>query len=152
MAVRSDNTGEIKKIVDFWTLKDGIRSESTAAYNSYQNGPAERTFPTTEECMRAKLEEAQLPIEIWDEAVEATNYERNHMDLGPLTKSGKYQCVLQAWKELENPTNISHIRVWGCVAYSHVSPKQQPAGARTDKAVIRGREGVFMGYDNNTDK
>ncbi|KAI1001926.1 hypothetical protein K3495_g6278 [Podosphaera aphanis] len=101
--------------------------------------------------MRAKLIEAKLPIEFWDEAVEATNYERNHIDLGPLTKSGKHQCVLQAWKELKSLIDISHIRIWGCVAYSHVNPKEQPAGARTDKAVARGR-GVFMGYANNTDK
>ncbi|KAI0998988.1 hypothetical protein K3495_g9208 [Podosphaera aphanis] len=107
-------------ILGLWALEDGIRSESTAAYNSYQNGPAERNFRTTEECMRAKLEEAKLPIEFWDEAVEATNSERTHIDHGPLTKSGKHQCVLQAWKELEDPIDISHIRVWDWVAHSHV--------------------------------
>ncbi|KAI0990952.1 hypothetical protein K3495_g17235, partial [Podosphaera aphanis] len=93
-AVRSDNAGEIKSIVDNWAVTDGVKSESTAPYSSHQNGAAERTFRTTEECMRAKLEDAKMPIEFWDEAVEATVYERNHIDLGPPTKKGKRQCVL----------------------------------------------------------
>ncbi|KAI1000872.1 hypothetical protein K3495_g7322 [Podosphaera aphanis] len=94
MAARSDSAGEIKKIVDLWAFEDGIRSESTAAYNPFQNGPAERTFRITQQGMRAKLEEAKLPIEFWNEVVEATNYGRNHIDLGPLKKSVKHQRVL----------------------------------------------------------
>ncbi|KAI0999281.1 hypothetical protein K3495_g8917 [Podosphaera aphanis] len=90
-AVRSDNAGEIKSIVDNWAVTDGIKSESTASYSSHQNGAAERTFRTTEECKRAKLEDAKMLIEFWDEAVEATVYERNHIDLGPPTKKGKRQ-------------------------------------------------------------
>ena len=33
--------------------------------------------------MRAMLEEAQLPIEFWDEAAEADSYIRNRIGTGP---------------------------------------------------------------------
>jgi hypothetical protein len=71
---RSDNAPELLKAIDNWRVEDGVQAQSTTIASSHQNGPAERTIQTVEYDMRAMLEDAQLPIEFWDEAAEADSY------------------------------------------------------------------------------
>ncbi|KAI1006139.1 hypothetical protein K3495_g2087 [Podosphaera aphanis] len=49
-------------------------------------------------------------------------------------------------------TNIDYIRPWGYKAYRYVNPKTLEPRGRHDKLVVRGREGVFMGFSENTEK
>ena len=56
----------------------------------------------------------------------------------------------EAWTG-ETPS-IDHIYVFGCKAISYVDPKSHPIHTRRDKLMDRGRECVFVGYDDNTTK
>jgi hypothetical protein len=146
---RSDNAPELLKAIDDWRVEDGVLAQSTTVASSHQNGPAERTIQTVEFDMRAMLEEAQLPIEFWDEAAEADSYMRNHTDTGPVI-DGQKTCPLKAFTG-ETPS-IDHIRKWGSKCFYYVDKKTIPANERHDKLVNPGRVGVFMGYSENTIK
>lgn len=146
---RSDNAPELLKAINEWRIEDGVLAQSTTIASSHQNGPAERSIQTVEFDMRAMLEEAQLPIEFWDEAAEADSYMRNHTDTGPVI-DGQETCPLRAFTG-QTPS-IDHIRKWGSKCFYYVDKKTIPANERHDKLVNPGRVGVFMGYSENTNK
>jgi hypothetical protein len=148
-AARSDNAPELKNVLDTWEKEDGIRADYTTTATSSQNGPAERSIQTAENAMRAMLDDAEMPMEFWDEAVEADAYIRNRLPTGPTIKS-KSTCPEQAYTG-QKP-NILNVRVWGSKAYDYVNPKTLPAKARHDKLMPRGRVGVFMGPSDSTEK
>ncbi|KAI1001824.1 hypothetical protein K3495_g6378 [Podosphaera aphanis] len=83
-SVRSDNAPELLKAIREWTEKSGVQLEPTTIASSHQNGVAERNIQTAEADMRAKLKDADLPLEFWDEAVEADAYMRNRLQTGPI--------------------------------------------------------------------
>ena len=70
--------------------------------------------------MRAVLEEAKLPLEFWDEAVEADAYLRNRTDTGPVINESM-TSPQEAWTGVT--PSIDHIRVWGSKCYFHTNPK-----------------------------
>jgi hypothetical protein len=148
-AAGTDNAPELLQQVEEWRVAQGVELQPTTIASSHQNGPAERNIQTAEANMRAMLKDAGLPIEFWDEAVEADTYMRNRTDTGP-TIDGKRISPEEAFTG--KMPSIDHIRVWGSKCYSYIHPKTIPANQRHDKLVDRGRIGVFMGYSETTNK
>ncbi|KAI0997159.1 hypothetical protein K3495_g11022 [Podosphaera aphanis] len=148
-AARSDNAPKLLLTEEGWGEQDGIEAQSTVVASSHQKGAAERNIRTAEADMRSMLKESNLPIEFWDEAVEADAYMRNRTATGPII-SNCVTCPQEAWTN-KRPT-IDHIKIWGSKCYSYVNPLTIPPCMRKDKLVDRGRIGVFMGYSNTTDK
>lgn len=146
---RSDNAPELLKATNDWKVEDGVLAQSTTIASSHQNGPAERSIQTVEFGVRAILQEAQLPIEFWDEAAEADSYMRNRTATGPKV-NGQKTCPMKAFTG-EIPS-IDHIRKWGSKCFYYIDRKTIPAYERRDKLVHPGRVGVFMGYSENTTK
>jgi hypothetical protein len=70
--------------------------------------------------MRAMLKEAHLPMEFWDEPVEADAYMRNRTGTGPVI-NGMTVSPEEAWTG--KTPSIDHIRVWGSKCYSCISPR-----------------------------
>jgi hypothetical protein len=148
-ACRSDNAPELKLVINQWETEDGVQADYTVIASSNQNGPAERSIQTAEHAMRAMLDDAQLPIEFWDEAAEADAYIRNRLPTGPLVK--KQSTSPEQVFSGKRP-NVDHVRVWGSKCYTYLNPKTLPSKGRSDKLMHRGRAGVFMGYLETTDK
>jgi Reverse transcriptase (RNA-dependent DNA polymerase)/gag-polypeptide of LTR copia-type len=148
-SARSDNAPELVELLSDWQSVGGSNVEFTATYRSHQNGVAERSIQTAESDARAMLKDAGLPIEFWDEAVQADAYIRNRTGTGPLINS---QRISPEEAYSGTKPSIDHIRVWGSKCYSYVDPKSLPAHGRTDKLMDRGRIAVFMGYSESTDK
>ncbi|KAI0992923.1 hypothetical protein K3495_g15261, partial [Podosphaera aphanis] len=148
-SARSDNAPELKNVMVQWQNEDGVIAEFTAIASSHQNGPAERSIQTAEMAMRTMIDDAELPIEFWDEAVEYDSYIRNRLPLGP-TINGKLTSPIEAYTGVR--PNVDHIRPWGYKAYGYVNPKTLEPKGRHDKLVVRGREGIFMGFSENTEK
>ena len=132
-AARSDNAPELTKVMNLWEKEDGVEAQYTTVATSNQNGPAERSIQTAENAMRAMLEDSKLPIEFWDEAVEADAYVRNRLGTGP-TINGMITSPEQAWSG-EKP-RADHIRVWGHKCYSYINPKTLPKDGRHDKLIV----------------
>ncbi|KAI0993059.1 hypothetical protein K3495_g15125, partial [Podosphaera aphanis] len=148
-STRSDNAPELKHVMLQWEREDGVVANFTAIASSHQNGPAERSIQTAEMAIRTMIDDAELPIEFWDEAVEYDSYIRNRLPLGPII-DGQLTSPLEAYTGVR--PNVEHIRPWGYKAYGYVNPKTLEAKGRHDKLVVRGREGVFMGFSENTEK
>ena len=70
------------------------------------------------------LAEAKLPIEFWDEAVEADTYLQNRLPGGEGLRSKTYIFSLEeAFTGRKGQISIEHIKVFGCKCYSYVDPK-----------------------------
>ncbi|RKF62305.1 hypothetical protein OnM2_034016 [Erysiphe neolycopersici] len=69
------------------------------------------------------------------------------MPLGPvvdgvrLTPRDAYEDIIP---------DINHVRVFGCVCYSYISPKSWPAGTKSRKLLDREREYFFVGHSEKT--
>ena len=152
-AIRIDNATELKSLLKEWSDEYGLTYEPTVPYKSNQNGVAEKTIQRTEGDARAMLAEAKLPIEFWDEAVEADTYLRNRLPGGEGLRSESYIfSPEEAFTGQKEQIEIDNIKVFGCKCYAYVDPKSLPAHGRKDKLMLRGRTCVFMGYVDETTK
>lgn len=137
-AVRIDNAPEFLKLSKELE-KDGVRVEPTVAYTPSQNGVAERLNRTLITKARALLSAAELPVELWGEAVHTANYLKNRTpsetDEGPRSPE-------QMWTGRK--PGLSHLRTFGCVAYAHVPAAKR---AKLDQTALKG---VFVGYAQTT--
>ncbi|RFU24803.1 hypothetical protein B7463_g11531, partial [Scytalidium lignicola] len=104
---RSDNAPELLQVIEGWRINQGVESQPTTIASSYQNGLAEQNINTVEADMRVMLKEADLPLEFWDEAIEADVYLRNRTDTGPVI-NGKTVSPEEAWTGVT--PSIDHIR------------------------------------------
>lgn len=107
----------------------------TSPYTPQQNPVAERGNRTTVEKARAMLKQAGLPSEYWAEAVSTVVYLEN---LTPIASQG-FKTPYQFWHG--KTSEYKHLRVFGCLAYVHVS-KEHQAGKFSDTA----ERGIFLGY------
>ncbi|KAI1001296.1 hypothetical protein K3495_g6903 [Podosphaera aphanis] len=151
MAVRSDNAGEILKILKSWKRNNDVVPQNTAPYSSYQNSVAERVIQSTIYATRAMLKEAGLPVEFWAEAARTHSYITNRIRAGPkVAKTIEGKEIIkkvspeEAWTD--NPVTIKHFKVFGCKAFAHIDRTSHPKHSREDKLMDVGREGIFMGY------
>lgn len=133
---RSDGGGEYtsRKFEDF--LKShGIRHEMTAPACSFQNGTCERANRTIVDKVRTMLSESGLPHMFWAEAARTVVYLKNRCP----TVAVKGKTPQEAWTGKN--VSLSHLRTFGCAAYSHVKhPKS--------KLDPRGQEFILMGYSD----
>ena len=139
-ALRADRGGEYTSEEFLTYLKEnGIRKEFTAAHSPQQNGTAERFNRTLMEAAKSMLIHAKLPNLLWAEAVSTASYLRNRMVTTALqSKFTSYQLCFGKKPDLR------HIRVFGCVVYSHVwegNPK------KLDK---KAHKLWFIGYTETT--
>jgi len=138
-SVRSDRGGEYTSTAfTRYCEEEGIRRFLTAPYSPQQNGVAERKNRTILDMVRSMLKSKNMPKEFWAEAVQCAVYVQNrcpHLKLGDQTPQ-------EAWSE-QKPT-VSHLKVFGSVAYAHV-PDQQ----RT-KLEDKSKKYIFIGYDEKT--
>ena len=112
----------------------GIHRQLTTPRTPQQNGVAERFNRTIMESARSMLHATGLPGRYWGDAVMTAVYVRNRLPTRALNGVTPYE----AWRG-EKP-DLSHIRVWGCLAYIHVHR------VKRNKLAPRARACVFVGY------
>jgi transposase InsO family protein len=114
----------------------GARHQVTERHTPQQNGAAERFGRSLMDRVRSILAESKLPKVYWSEAVYAANYVRN---LCPV--AGKSKTPWELWTGKK--PDVSHLRVFGCVAYALI-PKEERARSR--KADARAERCIMVGY------
>ena len=135
-ALRADRGGEyLSEGFSCYLKKYGIRAELTAAHSPQQNGVSERMNQTLVEAARSILTHAGLSYAYWAEAVASAAYLRNRMVTTALKSD---ETLYQRW--YGKKPNLQHIRVFGCMVYSHV-----PEGKRK-KLDNRAQKLGFIGY------
>ena len=88
--------------------------------------------------VRSMLKSKRMPKEFWAEAVQCAIYVQNRCPHAKLDD----QTPQEAWSG-QKPT-ISHLKVFGSVAYAHV-PDQ-----RRTKLEDKSKRYIFIGYDEKT--
>ena len=133
--LRLDRGGEymLTNFIDFCHLH-GIKRQFTARYTPHQNGIAERKNWTIMDMARSMLKEKHLPNEYWGEVVGFDVYILNRSSM----KSMKERVIEEAWNG--KSCHISHLRIFGFVAYAHV-PKDL-----WKKLDDRSEKCIFIGY------
>ncbi len=95
------------------------------------------------------LEEVQLLIKFWNEAVEADSYMQNHTNTRLVINSQK-TCLLKAFTREILLINYIYKQESKCFYY--INKKIIPTNEQYNKLVNPGRVRVFIGYLENTTK
>jgi hypothetical protein len=132
-----DNAKEYEALAQVFEA-DGIEAEFTTIYTPEQNGVAERLNRTIFDMVRAMLEDAKMPLELWAYAARAAAYLRNRVP----TETIGNRTPEEAWSG-KRPA-VGQLRVFGCLAIAH------DARPRESSACPRAVKGVFIGYENTT--
>ena len=113
--LRTDRGGEFtsNEFESFCEIS-GIQRHLTAPYTPQQNGVVERRNRTLLEMTRSILKHMEVPNYLWGEAVRHSTYLINRI----ATKTLILQTPYEALKGRK--PNISHLRVFGCIAYAKV--------------------------------
>lgn len=139
---RCDNgTGEYMNSAFVTILSDnGIQLEPSAPYTQHQNGVAEAKIRVIQHRTKSMLAHAQAPHVFWAEAATTAATSTN---LSP-TSSLANMTPFQAWTG--RVPSVAHLRVWGCVAYSHMAkPIRRKLHDNSNQC-------MFIGYVAHTDK
>ena len=136
--IRSDNGSEYSsKAMKEFCIKKGIQQQYSILYTPEQNGVAERLNRTITEEIRAMLYQAKLPKRFWAEALSTAMYLKNRSPHSYLDGKTPYEILHR-----QKP-NLSHLRVFGCLATVHI-PNQQHQKIDA-KATVK----IFIGYPDN---
>jgi hypothetical protein len=136
--IRTDNGKEyVNEQLGSYLRDKGIKHEHSMPCTPQQNGEAERLNRTLLEKARPMLSEAQLPLDMWAEAVVTANYLRT---VSPV--KGKAQTPWELY--YGNKPDLSHLRCFGSRAYVLI-PKQ----LRKHKMAEISRTGLMVGYAVN---
>jgi hypothetical protein len=125
--LRTDGGGEYINLQMTAFLKEnGIEHQHTVPYTPQQNGIAERFNRTVIERTRAILHGQHLPSKLWAEILDAIRY---LYTIGPIRalKDSTPDMVFRSTPESSSTShqvslpNIEHLRILGCVAYTHIN-------------------------------
>jgi len=137
--IRTDQGTEyVNHEFDSFLKSKGINHQMSVRYSPEQNGVAERTNRTMLDKARCLMQESHCDERMWAEAVNTAVYLKNRSP----HKAVKGATPEEVWSG--EKVNLSHLKVFGCVAYSHVpdqlrkkfEPKSEPY--------------IFVGYSNES--
>lgn len=92
----------------------GIIRHLTASYSPQQNGVVERRNRTLMGMIRSILRGMECPNYLWGEAIRHSTYIINRVAARVLEFKTPYEALK------EKKPNVSHIRIFGCIAYAKV--------------------------------
>jgi hypothetical protein len=133
-AVRCDNAQEYQAL-SAQLRSSGIVCEPTTPYTPEQNGVAERLNRTLTTKIRSMLVGAELPTELWGEAAYTACYLHNRT-----ARRYEEQVVTPEEMWTGKKPDLTHLRVFGCVAYAQLAKEQR---GKLDPTSTRG---IFVGY------
>jgi hypothetical protein len=97
----------------------GFQRKYSCSYSPHQNGVAKRKSRHIVEIARAMLNEKNLPNYFWAEVVATVVYIMNPTPIvvvHGMTSEEKFRG---------KKPNVSHLRVFSCIAYMHVSNEKR---------------------------
>jgi len=138
-SVQSDRGDEYTSMAFMkYCEEQGIRRFLTALYSPQQNGVAERKNKTILDMVRSMLKSKKMPKEFWAEVVQCPIYVQNHCPHVKLDDQTPQEALSG-----QKPT-VSHLKVFGSVAYAHVPDQQRM------KLEDKSKKYIFIGYDEKT--
>ncbi|KAL5724118.1 hypothetical protein ACHQM5_007419 [Ranunculus cassubicifolius] len=137
--LRTDRGGEYNsQAFASFCEEHGIRRQLTAAYTPQQNGVSERKNRTILNMVRSMLVMGNVPKRFWPEAV---NWSVHILNRSP-TLAVQSMTPEEAWS-VHKPS-VTHLRVFGCIAYAHVPEEKRK------KLDDRGIKCIFLGCSDQS--
>ena len=144
---RLDGESSLQTSFKNWTSSKGILIEQTPPYTKEPNGAAERSGGVMITKARTIRVYANLPAEMWPEAIKTAGYLTNRSPSRQLEWKTPYE-TLQSALDQEAPErgerpDIAHLKIYGCRAYPlrYNIPKK-------NKLEPRAHVGYLAGYDS----
>jgi transposase InsO family protein len=139
---RSNGGGEyFSKEFNEYLKEHGIQRKYSCSYSPKQNGVAKRKKRHIVEITRAMLNEKNLPNYFWAEAVATAVYIMNR------TPTAVVHGMTPEEKFIGKKPDVSHFRVFGCIAYVHVpDEKRSKLDPKTEKCIFIGYSLKQKGY------
>jgi hypothetical protein len=139
---RDDKAGEyISNDFNDYLDACGIVREHTCRNRPQQNGVAECTNRTFAERVVALMEESGLSKKFWAECLAALVHVLNRCPTSAVEGKTPYKV----WHRKK--PDVSHLRVWGCVAYVLIQrDKRQKLGSHMEKCIFIGYPDGYKGW------
>jgi hypothetical protein len=140
---RSDRGGEyLSSEFDRYLKMQGVKHEVSVAKCPEQNGVAERMNRTLMESARSMLSHSGLSNMYWAEAISTAVYLRNRL---PTAAFKEKTTPYEKWHERK--PKVDHLKVFGCVAYSHIADdERKKLDAKAEKLRFLGYSSESKGY------
>ena len=122
-----------------WLCEQGIELQTTAPYSPSQNGAAKRLNRTLVELARVMLIGANVPIFLWEYALQHATYLRERAPSKALPGITPYE----AWHKTK--PDVSHLREFGSPVYVLIQGSQKPA-----KLLPKSKQQIFVGFDDGS--
>ena len=127
--MRSDNGGEyVSQEWENFFDNNGIIHQKTIPYTPQQNGIAERKNRTLLNAARSLLKMGQMKQQFWEDAISTTCYQQNRTP--HTTLQGQIPFTL--W--YGDIPNVSHLKIFGAVAYASVNPHHRSKQIKADQS------------------
>ena len=141
-ALRDDKGGEyMSREFTEHLASCGIARQHTVRNEPHQNGVAERANRTLAEGITAMLSESRLPPSFWGEALSSLVHILNCCPTSALPGSTPFQAF-----HGQKP-DLSHLHLWGCLAYVHVQKDKRGAlGSHMEKCIFIGYPTGYKGW------
>lgn len=141
-AIREDKGGEfMSNEFNQYCIDNGIERQHTVRNRPQQNGDVERANRTVSDLVTAMLTEANLPLQFWFHCLMAIMHVLNRCP----TASLKSITPHEAWHKRK--PDVSHLRVWGCLAYVHIQKdKRASFGPHMEKCIFVGYPPGYKGW------
>ena len=137
-AIRTDRGGEfLSQEFTQYLEKQGIHHNLTVPNTPQQNGVAERANRTIAEAARAMLYGAGMSHGFWEFAVGTAVHVQNRAPSRVTSNISPYKLLTG------QKADLSYLRVFGCLAYAHITTTRTKYDPTSQKL-------VFVGYDNST--
>ena len=142
LALRDDKGGEyISNEFDAFCAEHGIERQHTVRNRPQQNGVAERFNRTLAEGITAMLSESGLPPTFWGEALSSLVHVLNRCPTSARPGTTPYEAFYG------RKPDVSHLRIWGCLAYVHVQKDKRAAlGSHMEKCIFIGYPPGYKGW------
>ncbi|KAJ9536157.1 hypothetical protein OSB04_un000658 [Centaurea solstitialis] len=114
---------------------NGIQFRFSCPKTSQQNGKSERMLRTINNVIRTLLFQAHLPPKYWAEALHMATHLLNILPSTSINNETPFT------KLFGKPPSYSHLRVFGCLCYPHITPSHK-LSPRTTPC-------LFLGYPSN---
>jgi hypothetical protein len=140
--LRSDGRGEyFSKEFNEYLKEHGIQRKYSCSYSPQHNGVAERKNRHIVEIARVMLNEKNLPNYFWVEAVATVVYIMNR------TPTAVVHGMTPEEKFTGKKLDVSHFKVFGCIAYVHVlDEKRSKLDPKAEKCIFIGYSLEQKGY------
>ena len=118
----------------------GIEHQLTAPHTPQQNGVAERANRTVASAARALLQTAGMTNNFWECAISTAAHARNR------APSRVNDYVSPHERLFGQQPDLSYLRVFGCLAYRHITSTRKKFDATSERLIFVGYERASKGY------